>query len=392
MLGAGNRTADIAVVGAGVMGASIAFHLAQRRPGSIVVLEKDHTGQGASGRSSALVRMHYSFAPEVQLAVKSLEIFQGWEEIVGEPSAFRKTGFVRLVPKNELDRLKANVAMQKACGARAEVIGCDDLRKLEPDWNLDDNPAAAYEPDGGYGDGAIVASDFMGAARTKGVSYLPRTNVMGFLLDGDRICGIRTDKGDLEAPVVVLATGQWSGRLLEKVGVSLPIETEFHQVAILRNVPEMKAGGCACIDSVTTLYFRSDGPDKTLIGDFYGQKGIDPDQFPQHPSDEWLIEIGNRACQRIPRLRDAGLMRGITGVYDMTPDSRPLLGEVPGIRGLYIVAGFSGMGFKISPAVGLVMSELLLDGSGQTVDISAFRPERFQEGKPIKAEFEYQNE
>jgi sarcosine oxidase subunit beta len=159
------KTADVLILGAGVMGASLAFHLAKRRAGKIVVLEKDHTGQGASGRSSALVRMHYSFPPEVQLAVKSLEIFRNWTEIVGEASVFRRIGFVCLVSKSERERLEANVVMQKSHGVRTEVISCSDLAKLEPDWDLADEPAAAYEPDGGYGDGAMVATDFMAAAR-----------------------------------------------------------------------------------------------------------------------------------------------------------------------------------------------------------------------------------
>jgi sarcosine oxidase subunit beta len=392
MVGEDLKTADILILGAGVMGASIAFHLAKRRGGRIAVLEKDHAGQGASGRSSALIRMHYSFGPEVQLAAKSLEIFQNWEAIVGEQSAFRKTGFVCLVPQNEGKRLEANVEMQKSYGVRTRLINCGELETLEPDWNLEDEPAAAYEPDSGYGDGAIVAADFIARARALGVHYYPRTPVTKLLREGDRINGVETARGRVEAPVVILATGQWSRPLLQQAGLDLPIETEFHQVAILQNPLELKPGGSACIDYVNALYFRSDGSDKLLIGDFHGDRGVDADNFPQRPSEDWLVEIVERAAIRVPKLRDAGLMRGITGVYDMTPDCRPILGEMPGVRGLYVVAGFSGMGFKISPAVGLVMSELLLDGSAATVDISAFTPRRFAEGKLIKGDFEYENE
>ena len=154
----------------------------------------------------------------------------------------------------------------------------------------------------------------------------------------------------------------------------------------------MKGGGSACIDSGTATYFRSDGSDKFLVGDFYGQRGIDPDNFPQRASDESLETLIDRACRRVPALANSEVMRGVTGVYDMTPDSRPLLGEIPGIQCLHVCAGFSGMGFKISPAIGVVMSELLLDGEARTVDIRSFRPGRFAEGKPIKAEYEYQDD
>ena len=126
---------------------------------------------------------------------------------------------------------------------------------------------------------------------------------------------------------VIAATGPWTRPLLQKIGCDLPIETEYHQVAILKNAPEMKGGGCACIDSGTQTYFRPDGQDKFLVGDFYGQRPVDPDNFPQRASDESLGEVIERACGRVPKLENAEVMRGVTGVYDMTPDSRPLLGE-----------------------------------------------------------------
>jgi len=204
--------------------------------------------------------------------------------------------------------------------------------------------------------------------------------------------GVRTDQGEIAAPLVVAATGPWTRPLFQRIGIDLPIETEYHQVAILKNAPAMKGGGCACIDSVSATYFRSDAHDKFLIGDFYGQRPVDPDNFPQRASDDGLEEIIERASRRIPKLENAEVMRGVTGVYDMTPDSRPLLGEVSGVTGLHICAGFSGMGFKISPAIGLVMSELLLEGRGKIVDISSFCPGRFAAGKPIKAEFEYKDD
>lgn len=386
------KSADILILGAGVMGASLAFHLARRKAGRVVVMDKDHAGRGGSGRSSALVRMHYSFPPEVQLALLSLHMFQQWQELTGAPGDFHKTGFVRIVHPNESERLKRNVEMQRRLGVNVELINRRQLSELEPDWALDDVELAAYEPDSGYGDGAGVANDFLAAARDLGVSYCPRTAAQSLCVEHGRVRGVLTGQGAIEAPIVVAATGPWTRPLVRQAGYDLPIETEFHQVAILKNAAGMKGGGCACIDSVTATYFRSDAHDKFLVGDFHGRRDVDPDNFPQRASDESLEELIERACRRVPRLQNAEVMRGVTGVYDMTPDSRPLLGEVPGITGLYVCAGFSGMGFKISPAVGLVMSELILYGAAATVDITAFRPSRFAEGQPIKAEFEYKDD
>jgi glycine/D-amino acid oxidase-like deaminating enzyme len=382
-------TADIVILGAGVMGTSMAFHFAKRKAGRIVVLDKDYVGRGGSGRSSALIRMHYSFPPEVQLALVSLDMFQNWKETIGAPGDFRKTGFVRIVHPGETERLKLNVEMQRNLGAKVDLIDGKELRELEPDWKVDDVELAAYEPDSGYADGAGVAGDFLNVARDFGVDYYPRTNATSLLVANGRVHGVVTDRATISTAIVIAATGPWTRPLLQKTGYDLPIECEYHQVAILRNAPEMKGGGAACIDSVSATYFRSDAHDKFLVGDFYGTRPVDPDTFPQRASDESLEEIIERACRRVPKLAAAEVMRGVTGVYDVTPDSRPLLGEIPGIRGMYVCAGFSGMGFKISPAIGLVMSELVLDGKGKTVDIGAFRPSRFSENQPIKAQYEY---
>jgi sarcosine oxidase subunit beta len=385
------KTADFIILGAGVMGASIAFHLARRKAGRIVVLDKDHAGSGGSGRSSALVRMHYSFPPEVQLALISLKVFQNWNDVVGEPGEFRKTGFVRIVHPGESDALKKNVAMQKRLGANVELIDRHQLQQLEPDWQVDKVELAAYEPDSGYGDGNVVANDFLSRARDSGAAYLSKTSATSFLIESGRIRGVQTEHGSIHAPVVIAAAGPWTRPLFQSTGYDPPIETEFHQVAILKNAPTMKPG-VACIDSVTATYFRSDGSDKFLVGDFYGKRPIDPDNFPQRPSDNDLEDIIDRAARRLPKLENAEVMRGVTGVYDVTPDSRPLLGPVPGVDGLHLCAGFSGMGFKISPAIGLVMSESILDGKASTVDITPFRPTRFMEGSPIKAAFEYKDD
>ena len=273
MTSTNRKTADIVILGAGVMGASIAFHLAKRKAGRIVVLEKDNIGQGNSGRSSALVRMHYSFPPEVQLAVKSLEVFNHWKELVDETGDFHRTGFLRIVPNGDLDVLRANVAMQKKLGVNVELVDQAQLQEIEPEWHFDDVTTAAYEPDSGYGDGSCVANDFMAAARDMGVEYRRKTPATGLLVTDGKVRCVQLANEKIEAGAVIAAIGPWSKSLFQNVGVDLPIENEFHEVVVLRNPPDMKGGGCACIDSITTTYFRSDASDKTLVGDFLAQAG-----------------------------------------------------------------------------------------------------------------------
>ncbi|NUR91163.1 MAG: FAD-binding oxidoreductase [Nonomuraea sp.] len=381
---------EVIVVGAGVMGASTAFHLAERGASSVTVVDARHAGEGMSSRSSALVRMHYTFEPEVRLAVDSLAFFREWPERVGRPPVFRECGFVRIVPPGEADLLRENVEMQRACGAEAEVITAGDLLELEPGWRADDVVAAAYEPRAGYGDGAVVAGDFLARAREKGVAYRPNTPVRSLITgNGGRVVGVRTDEGDLTADLVVLATGAWTRPLLGTAGADLPIEAEYHEVAVLRDAPGGPAARTACIDSGTRTYFRPETGGGLLLGDFVGPRdGVDPDDFPQTPGDANVVEMVGRAARRVPALAEAGISRGVTGVYDMSPDARPMLGPVAGIGGLIVAAGFSGMGFKICPAVGRALAELAL-GEPQTVDVSPFTPDRFATGHPITPPYGY---
>jgi len=386
------KTADVIVLGAGVMGASIAFHLAKRGAGRILVLDKGDVAAGGSGRSSALVRMHYSYPVEVDLAVKSLAIFRDWKAYVGRDGHFRQTGFVRIVPESDLGKLEKNVAMQRERGVDARVVTRAELSEIVPDWEIDDVPYAAWEPGSGYGDGAGVATDFLERARELGVVYRSQTRVTGFLAARGRVAGVTTERGEVAAPVVVAATGPWSVALIGKLGFDVPIEGEYHEVAILKNPPGLREPAPACIDGITTTYFRSEVGGLTLVGDFFGKRGADPDSFAQSASTESLASLIERVVRRVPALADAGIWRAVTGVYDVSPDFRPILGEVPGTPGLYLAAGFSGMGFKISPAIGLVMSELVLDGRARSVDIAALTPNRFAEGRLIKAAWEYGDE
>jgi glycine/D-amino acid oxidase-like deaminating enzyme len=411
-------SADIIVIGAGVAGASIAFHLSRLGAGDVLVVDRATAGSGMSSRSSAMIRMHYTFRPEVELAVRSDRMFASWTELTGRPAFVRRTGFARLVLPGEEQALRANVAMQRDCGARAEVLAARDFAALAPGLRTDDLTEVAWEPDGGYGDGALVAGDLLAAARDRGVRYRPHTPVRALLREGDRVTGIQTPDGPEHAGVVVAAAGVWSPALLASIGVGLPIETEFHEVAVLSHAPG-QGTPVACIDSTTQTYFRPEAAGtRTLVGSFTGPRGIDPDTVAPPPGAspaqrgaryaagrapgstllapggaEGLAGLVGAASRRVPALADAGLVTGVTGVYDMTPDGRPVLGGWPGLDGLVLAAGFSGTGFKISPAVGEAVAALVTGRPvAGSVNITALRPGRFAEGQPVSPPYPYSDD
>jgi glycine/D-amino acid oxidase-like deaminating enzyme len=388
-------SADVIVIGAGVAGASTAFHLSRLGAGDVLVVDRATAGSGMSSRSSAMIRMHYTFRPEVELAVRSDRMFGSWTELTGRPAFVRRTGFARLVLPGEEHALRANVAMQRDCGARAEVLAARDFAALAPGLRTDDLTEVAWEPDGGYGDGALVAGDLLAAARDRGVRYRPHTPVRGLLREGDRVTGIQTPDGPEHAGIVVAAAGVWSPALLASIGVDLPIETEFHQVAVLSHAPG-QGTPVACIDSTTQTYFRPEAAGtRTLVGSFTGPRGIDPDTVAPGGGDpaEGLAGLAGAASRRVPALADAGLVTGVTGVYDMTPDGRPMLGGWPGLDGLVLAAGFSGTGFKISPAVGEAVAALVTGRPvAGSVDVTSLRPGRFAEGQPVSPPYPYSDD
>jgi glycine/D-amino acid oxidase-like deaminating enzyme len=388
-------SADVIVIGAGVAGASTAFHLSRLGAGDVLVVDRAVAGSGMSSRSSAMIRMHYTFRPEVELAVRSDRMFGSWTELTGRPAFVRRTGFARIVLPGEEQALRANVAMQRDCGARAEVLAARDFAALAPGLRTDDLTEVAWEPDGGYGDGALVAGDLLAAARDRGVRYRPHTPVRGLLREGDRVTGIQTPDGPEHAGIVVAAAGVWSPALLASIGVDLPIETEFHQVAVLSHAPG-QGTPVACIDSTTQTYFRPEAAGtRTLVGSFTGPRGIDPDTVAPGGGDpaEGLAGLAGAASRRVPALADAGLVTGVTGVYDMTPDGRPMLGGWPGLDGLVLAAGFSGTGFKISPAVGEAVAALVTGRPvAGSVDVTSLRPGRFAEGQPVSPPYPYSDD
>jgi glycine/D-amino acid oxidase-like deaminating enzyme len=381
------QTAEAVIIGAGVMGTSTAFQLVQRGMKRVVVLEKSTVAAGSSGKSSALVRMHYTFLPEARLALASWRWFAEWRERVGGHCGFTRTGFVRLVTPDKAHLLCENVARLRAIGVNTTLLSGDDLRQLDAGVATQDVAVAAYEPDSGYADGYATAQAFMEAARRGGAVLYQGVAVTGIRVQGGRVQGVATTAGDIATPLVIATAGPWSGPLLKRIGVDLPLVPSRHQVMILERPPAVPAS--LVYIAPGSLYFRPDAPGLTLVGYGPGEDGVDPDHYRDAVDDDIKAQGAALLAQRYPAMEHAGMRRGYAGCYTMTPDGKMIVDQAPGVAGLFIGAGFSGTGFKISPAVGIALAELATQGQATTVDVSAFQAARFAEGRMLRARYEY---
>jgi glycine/D-amino acid oxidase-like deaminating enzyme len=381
------NTADVIIIGAGIQGASLAFHLAQRGVKALVV-EKRFIAAGATGRSSGLVRMHYDVRQDTELAWVSFQYFRNWKERVGGECGFTRTGFLQLVAPADTPTLKANVAMHQDLGVPVVLIAPDDVKRLAPSFTTDDIEVAAYEPESGYAMPSDTASAFLTAARDKGARLIQECAVTGILTAGGKVTGVQTTLGEFGAPIVVNAAGPWAGMVNKMAGLDLPYDTWRHDTMFVARPTQVGPSHPTVIDFANDMYFRPEG-NLTLVGLEDGNPfGESPDSDTDHARKGFVERGIDRICRRIPIMENGGLHSAHGGYDGITPDQHPMLGAA-GPDGFYLDCGFSGTGFKTAPAVGLCMSELLLDGASKTVDLSIYSPSRFAEGKRIEGAHPY---
>ena len=383
------QTADVIVVGAGVQGTSLAFHLARRGVG-VLVLERSTVAAGATGRSSGFVRMHYDLESESRLAWASFPYFRDWAERVGDGDCgFVRTGFVQLVPEDQADALRANVAMQQRVGIPTSVIDAKAVAGLVPGIRIDDVAAAAHEPQSGYADPTGTATGFLAAARRAGARYVGGCQVIGITVEGDHVTGVDSDRGHFSAPVVVDVAGAWAPTLARTAGVELPVEPWRHATAYFGLPAGRSADFPVVIDHAGGIYFRPEGRELMLVGlETDNVIGGSPDR-PETPLPQSTVDaLVNGVCSRVPWMEQGTYRTAHGGQDGITPDQRPIMGRA-GPDGLYVSCGFSGTGFKTAPAVGACLTELILDGRSTTVDIAEYGLERFAEGRRLEGEHSY---
>ena len=384
------ESADAVVIGGGVMGCSIAYQLAKRGFGRVVLCEREGIASGSTGGSSALIRMHYSNRSTIQMAWRSLLAFERFEEYSeGGRAGFVQTGYLVLADASLREGVRKNTALARSLGVETRWMEKEELARFVPWARLDDVVGAAYEPRSGYADPHAVTSALAEGAKKYGARIRQNCPVVGLRLDGRGAARVETPRGVIETPVVVNASGAWANKVGALSGHRFPVEAVREQDTVFEAVgANGERVDIVVYDGPTRLYYRPEGRDLLLVGrDNIEPECVDPDDFNRKEDMDFVLDVVERMRRRWPDFENAKLFRGWGCLYCVTPDWMPVLDRHPEAPGYYVCAGMSGHGFKLAPAVGEMMAELIMTGSCEEPDIGDYRLARFEEGSLMRSVF-----
>ena len=378
-----NRTADVVVVGGGVVGASAAYHLAAAGAGRVLVLERaDHLAAGSTGACAGGFRFQFSSAINVRLSQASVPMITGFTQEHGLPLDVVQDGYLFLVRGEELWRhfLAAN-ELHASLGVEAEVLTPEEAASLAPGIATEDLVGATFGPRDGIADPSGLTQGYATLARGSGAEIEFGVEVEVVRIGGDRVLGVDTSDGPIDAGVVVNAAGPWAGVLAATAGVDLPLEPIPRHVLVtgpFDGAPERRT---LVIEAMTSFYFHREG-----AGVLMGMGGASERASFETATDESFIaeELLPTAVRVFPPLEAASVEHSWVGLYEMTPDRHPIIGEAPGVAGFYLANGFSGHGFQHAPVVGKLLAELIVGGAATTVDISSLGLDRFERGHLVR--------
>jgi len=374
-------TADIVIIGGGVMGASAAYHLAQRGLKNIVLLEKeDFFGQGATGRCAGGVRYQFSTEINVKLSIESLPMIERFKDEIGQEVSYKQCGYL-LVATNEKDAnaFKFNVKLQNKLGVSTQLLSGDEVRARLPLMKFDDAIVGTFNPKDGTVDPNSVVMGYISAAQKMGVKAITGAEVIGVTVSGDQVDEVQTTLGAIKTRMILNAAGPWAGQIGQMAGVNIPVIPLRRQMFTTSPLKEVPSDFPFVIDFARSLYFHREG-EGLLIGmsNQNEQPGID-----QSVDEDFELVNLDAAIERMPLVEKAQRASHWAGLYEVTPDAHPIFGGTP-VNGLYLCTGFSGHGFMHGPISGKLMSEFILDGKYSSLDVSMLDLKRFEEGRLIQ--------
>jgi sarcosine oxidase subunit beta len=373
-----SSTADVVVIGGGVVGASTAYHLAASGVGHVVLLERaDAVATGSTGACAGGFRHQFSSRINIELSIASVPMILGFTQEHGLPLDVVQDGYLFLVRnEHDWDEFRAGAELQRSLGIETQLLTPNEAAAIAPGIAIDDVVAATFCSDDGIADPSGLTQGYATLARRAGADLRLGVEVVAIETDGDAVTAVRTVEGSIATPTVVNAAGPWAGTLAATAGVSLPLEPIPRMVVTTGPFPGAPARRTLVIDAATTYYFHKEG-DGVLTG--MGGRDERP-SFATNVDLRFIEEELLPTAMRVfPPIEHAGLARMWAGLYEMTPDRHPIIGESP-VRGLFLANGFSGHGFQHAPVVGKLVAELIVEGEARTVDISSLGLDRFARG------------
>jgi glycine/D-amino acid oxidase-like deaminating enzyme len=373
-------TADVLVIGGGVIGASVAHHILERDPRlHVILLEREaQVGMGATAKATGGVRHQFSTEANIRLTLLSYPYFTEARERLGRSVDFVAHGYLFVTGRPEVLAASArSVERQQALGVRSRMLPPAEVAALLPALVTEDLAGGSFCPDDGSADPHGLLQAFLAIARGRGLEVRTGEPVVGVARAGERVMGVGTPREAYAAPVVVNCAGPHADQVGALAGVEIPSKPFKRQVVVTEPLPDFPPVFPLVVDLDTGWYVHRQGAAAVLMG------GTDKDRAPGHDATvDWdaLELVFRAAAHRAPPLAEAKVIRAYAGVRDLTADYHGILGEAPGAPGFYIACGFSGHGFMHAPAIGLLMAELILDGRPGSMDIAALSPGRFAAG------------
>ena len=374
--------ARVVVIGGGVMGLSTAYHLAKQGVQDVVLVERGELGAGSTCKAAGGVRAQFSDAVNIELGMRSLEVFRNFPELFDQDIDLDECGYLFLLEREEdLRTFERNVELQRSMGLESRIISVEEAKELSPLISTEGLIAGVWSPEGGHCTPESVVQGYARAARALGVRIIRHCEVTDVVREGDTITAVETAQGSIATDTVVCCAGAWSRALGDMVGVDLPVDPVRRELLVTEPMPDLPAKVPFTIDFSTTMYFHREGP-----GLLVGMSNQDEEPgFSLEHTDEWLEQVVEAAGRRVPVLEEVGMASRWAGLYEVTPDHNALIGEAEGVSRFLYATGFSGHGFLQGPAVGQVMADLVA-GNTPVVDVSALHGRRF-EGAGLRPEF-----
>ncbi len=380
------RSADVVVIGGGIHGASLLYNLAALGGYRLLLIERGSPASGATGKSTGIVRHHYSNDLCVRLTLESRGILEAFPQIVGESIPYMRNGVVVLVGAGDELALRENVEMQRRAGIKVDLIDPRDLPSLLPSVDPKGIALACHDIESGYTEPPEVTKAYLRAAGKLGATVATGVEVKKIMVKDGGVAGVETSAGPVEAPTVVDVAGPWAGQVAAMAGVELPVLPTRLPVAQLRPSKPPPASAPTVLSLLDLLYWRP-WADGTLAVGSDAEGGDQPlGPMPEDVDPAFADRMISAMASRLPGLGRLQSVRGWNGYDGASPDRHPILDHL-GPRGFYVVAGFSGHGFKFAPMVGLCVAELIDSGRFKSMDLSPFRFSRFAEGKTFRGRY-----